>query len=119
MIWLDEALTDLFEQLDKVNSLPLPVYQALNEAKNAHADFKERVEKKTLILSELKWYRFYWLGNKAKTEGEGYVTGQGSSPEDAFSKLGYGGGASAALDYYDVVPEKESPYKETGLTSKI
>ena len=48
----------------------------------------------------LRKYRFHWKGTNQKP-----VDGVGTSPEDAFSKLGYGGGAAAALDYYEEITE--------------
>lgn len=41
-------------------------------------------------------YRFHWRDGKTNE-------GLGSSPEDAFSRLGFGAGAVAALDYYETV----------------
>lgn len=45
-------------------------------------------------------YRFHWLGSDRKVE-----EGEGTSPADALNKLGYGGGAVAALDYWEEVVE--------------
>jgi len=45
-------------------------------------------------------YKFYW---KDGSECEG----EGSSPEDAFTHLGYGAGAAEALDYFDPIEETE------------
>lgn len=42
-------------------------------------------------------YIFHWLGGKTSE-------GPGTSPEDAFSRLGYGGGAVRALDYWEAKP---------------
>lgn len=46
-------------------------------------------------------FRFHWRGSRRPEEG------YGRDAADAFSRLGYGGGAYAALDYYEEV--KESP----------
>ena len=45
---------------------------------------------------KLKKFRFHWLDGKVD-EGEGYTV------SDAFTKLGYGGGAINALDYYEEI----------------
>lgn len=42
----------------------------------------------------MKDYIFYFLSGKAEK-------GQGACVSDAFSKLGYSGGALRALDFYD------------------
>lgn len=41
-------------------------------------------------------YRFHW---RAGPPNEGY----GDTPEDAMNRLGYGQGAIAALDYWELV----------------
>jgi hypothetical protein len=41
-------------------------------------------------------YRFFWLSGMV-SEGEGYDVA------DAFRRLGYGGGALRALDYYEQI----------------
>lgn len=48
-------------------------------------------------------YRFYWLHGKVD---QGY----GRSVADAFSKLGFGGGAMRALDFYEELDEGPSEY---------
>lgn len=48
----------------------------------------------------LRKFRFHWLGSS-----KSYVDGEGSSVEDAFSRLGYGAGALAAVDYYEEITE--------------
>ena len=45
---------------------------------------------------EMKLYRFHWLDGKVE-ECKGYGVA------DAFTRLGYGGGAFAALDYWELV----------------
>lgn len=44
----------------------------------------------------MKKYIFHWLDGSI-------VEGVGVSVSDAFMRLGYGGGAIAALDYFDEV----------------
>ena len=44
----------------------------------------------------MKTYRFHWRDGKTED-------GHGESVDRAFSALGYGGGAIAALDYYETV----------------
>lgn len=46
-------------------------------------------------------YSFHWRDGKVST-------GEGATPEDAFSALGYGAGAVAALDYYEEAVEGEN-----------
>lgn len=41
-------------------------------------------------------FRFHWLGGK-------YEDGKGIDVADAFRRLGYGGSAIAALDWYEVI----------------
>jgi len=41
----------------------------------------------------MKKFEFHWLDGKIEI-------GEGTSVSDAFSRLGYGGGAIAALDYF-------------------
>lgn len=48
----------------------------------------------------MKKFRFHWLSGKI-SEGEGVDV------EDAFRRLGYGGGAIHAVDYYEEV--KQTP----------
>lgn len=51
-------------------------------------------------------YRFHW---KSGTPSEG----MGATAEDAFTRLGYGAGAVAALDYYELVtPHAPDEVKE-------
>jgi len=45
-----------------------------------------------------KLFRFHWRGSSMEPS-EGY----GRDATDAFSRLGYGGGAAAALDYWEQV----------------
>lgn len=48
-------------------------------------------------------FRFHWLTKKA--DGTPQVDeGHGRDVADAFSRLGYGGGAMRALDYFEEVP---------------
>ena len=42
----------------------------------------------------MNWYVFHWRDGE-RSEGEG------ETPEDAFTKLGYGAGAVKALDYWE------------------
>ena len=42
-------------------------------------------------------YRFHWRFNDKPSEG------RGRTPEEAFSRLGYGAGALRVLDYYEQV----------------
>ena len=50
-----------------------------------------------------KRFKFFWMGGKS-------IEGNGFSVSDAFSKLGYGAGAVAVLDYYEEIPaEDETP----------
>lgn len=49
-----------------------------------------------------KLYRFHW-GDKKVDESKGY------SVADAFRRLGYGGGALRALDYWEEVSEEVNP----------
>lgn len=44
----------------------------------------------------MKTYRFHWRHGK-------HEDGIGESVEQAFSNLGYSGGAIAALDYYETI----------------
>jgi hypothetical protein len=44
----------------------------------------------------MKRYRFHWLTGDVDE-------GEGSSPEDAFTHLGYGAGALPALDYFEEI----------------
>lgn len=54
------------------------------------------------LVPKEKLFRFHWRGG-------GTNEGMGQTPEDAFSRLGFGGGAVAALDYYEEVkPEDDS-----------
>ena len=46
-------------------------------------------------------YRFHW---RSGPPSEVMATG----PQEAFTKLGYGAGAVAALDYWEVVREKRT-----------
>lgn len=46
-----------------------------------------------------KLYRFHWRSDSKPSEGRGH------DAADAFTRLGYGAGAVAALDYYEVVDE--------------
>ena len=41
-------------------------------------------------------YRFHWKGSTTPA-----VVGSGNTPEEAFTLLGYGAGAAAALDYFE------------------
>jgi len=43
-------------------------------------------------------YRFHWRSGEPSE-------GRGRDVADAFGRLGYGGGAIAALDYYEIVSE--------------
>ncbi len=47
-----------------------------------------------------KMYRFHWLD---KTTSEG----MGRDEADAFSRLGFGGGAIRALDYFEVIETED------------
>lgn len=47
-------------------------------------------------------YRFHWRDGKQQD-------GEGRSPADALSRLGYGNGALAALDYWETIPPAASP----------
>ncbi len=42
-------------------------------------------------------YKFHWRSG-------GVSEGRGETPADAMNKLGYGQGAVAALDYWELVP---------------
>ncbi len=44
----------------------------------------------------MKTFIFYWLGTHKR-----YDISRGTDVSDAFRRLGYGGGAANALDYYD------------------
>ena len=57
----------------------------------------------------MKTFTFYWL------DGQKDV-GKGHSVADAFSRLGYGGGALAALDFYSEGSDDDEYYfnKEEG-----
>jgi hypothetical protein len=57
----------------------------------------EQLESGRAEFNELRTYWFFWNGSGDMT------ISTGSSPEDAFTKAGYGGGAMRALDYYTVV----------------
>ena len=57
-------------------------------------------------MSEKKYaddrlYRFHWLDG---SKNEGY----GRDADDAFTRLGFGGGAARALDYYETVKPEVS-----------
>ena len=62
----------------------------------------------------LTTYRFHWKG--ASTPA---VVGAGTSPEDAFNRLGYGVGASLALDYFEVVKTFEKMPLETFIQWEV
>ena len=47
-------------------------------------------------------FRFHWRGSGKSDEG------YGRDVADAFSRLGYGGGASGALDYYEEIKPTET-----------
>lgn len=54
-----------------------------------------------------KLFRFHWRGT-SMTPSEGY----GRDAADAFNRLGYGGGALAALDYYEhIKPQRKKKEK--------
>ncbi len=53
----------------------------------------------------MKTFRFHWLDGKVD-EGKGYDVSH------ALSRLGYGGGALRALDYYEEVKEKNNGIRE-------
>ena len=48
------------------------------------------------LVGDLKRYRFHWRDG---SKNEGY----GRSVADAFTRLGYGAGAVAALDFYEEI----------------
>lgn len=48
-----------------------------------------------------KLFRFHWRHDPKPSEG------YGRDVADAFARLGYGGGAAAALDYHEQVKETE------------
>ena len=51
-------------------------------------------------------FRFHWLSKKA--DGTPHINeGYGRDVADAFSRLGFGGGAIRALDYYELVEATE------------
>ena len=54
-------------------------------------------------VNDEKLYRFHWRSSASKPS-----EGRGRDVADAFSRLGYGGGAIKALDYYEVVSESSS-----------
>lgn len=47
-----------------------------------------------------KKFKFHWKTGRASI-------GEGTSPEDAFTHLGYGAGAVPALDYYEEIKEED------------
>ncbi len=49
-----------------------------------------------------KTYRFYWRTGKPDD-------GKGNDPADALTKLGFGAGAIAALDYWELLPDPVNP----------
>jgi hypothetical protein len=51
-----------------------------------------------------KLFRFHWRGTSRDVE-DGY----GRDVSDAFGRLGYGGGAMGALDYWEEVQEPAEP----------
>ena len=60
----------------------------MKKRQKPYANYRE--EKKE---SEVIRYRFYWKTGETDE-------GEGTSPADALTHLGYGGGAVRALDYY-------------------
>lgn len=44
----------------------------------------------------MKRFKFYWLSGRIEE-------GEGTDVADAFTRLGYGAGAAAVLDYYEEV----------------
>lgn len=58
------------------------------------------------VPSEEKLYRFYWRFDLHKPS-----EGRGRTPEDAFTRLGYGAGAVRVLDYYEEVKEESCQSK--------
>lgn len=55
-------------------------------------------------------HRFHWLPEGSGKTDEGY----GRDVADAFSRLGYGGGAIRALDWWEVVPADGAPTRHDG-----
>ncbi len=47
-----------------------------------------------------KTYRFHWRSGEPDD-------GSGSNPADALTRLGFGAGAIAALDYWELLPDSE------------
>ena len=50
----------------------------------------------TEMTEQERLYRFHWLSGTVQE-------GRGRNPADALNRLGYGGGAVRALDYYESV----------------
>ena len=55
-----------------------------------------------LVEYEIKQFRFHWLGGDT-------TDGPGMNAADAMTRLGYGQGAMAALDYWETLPDKAAP----------
>ena len=68
-----------------------------------------------MSIRELK-VRFVWKGGKT-SEGKGVGHGEKEAVADAFTKLGYGAGAMAALEYHEVIREEKTPL--SGEKSKV
>jgi hypothetical protein len=72
----------------------LEEWEAFAKLRQEWAVAKQRLEALKVMRPAMKKFRFHWLDGKSDESS-------GQSMTDAFTRLGYGAGATAALDYFE------------------